>query len=250
MAKKLLGISIIFLTYAITTHAQDVNKADEQWRGFINAGGSLASGNTKSRSAHLSTEATKLSLDDKMHGYITGLYGTQRDSNGEDKQTANLIRSGGRYDYNISPKNFTFGSLDFERDKLQRLNLRSVVAGGVGKHLISTPEKSFNIMTGLTYSRESFVDDTRYSTELLFAEESNHKISDTASFRQRFALMLNLTDTGEYRAQFDAGLNLAVTKKIGLQLTASDRYQSNPLPGIKKNDALFLASVSYKFGPQ
>lgn len=249
MAKKLLAVSFAVITYSTSGYADDVNKADGQWRGFINAGGSLASGNTKSKSVNVSAEATKITLDDKLHGYVTGLYGTQRDSNGEDKPTANLTRTGGRYDYNVSPNNFTFGSLDLERDRLQRLSLRSVVAGGVGRHVINTPEKSFDVMTGLTYNREAFFDDTRNSVELLLAEESNHKISDSASFKQRFALMPNLKETGEYRAQFDASLNLAITKKIGMQLTASDRYQSNPLPGIKKNDALFLASVSYKFGP-
>jgi len=250
MLSKSIIVLLVTMAYNVQANAEDAVKPDGQWRGFVNAGASFASGNTTSRSGNLAAEGTKNTERNKLHHYLSALYGVQRDSNGENRQTANQIRGGTKYDHDINPRLFSFASLDLEHDKLQRLNLRSVLAAGFGRHFIKTTETTFDMFAGLTYNRESFVDDTRNSIELLLGEESTHKISETASFKQRLAVYPNVKESGEYRVQFDAGLNLTVTEKVGMQLTFSDRYQSNPQPGIKKNDALLLASVSYKFGPK
>ena len=46
--------------------------------------------------------------------------------------TANDIRGGTRFDRNIVPKIFAFGSGDFEYNETQDLDLRSILAGGLG----------------------------------------------------------------------------------------------------------------------
>jgi putative salt-induced outer membrane protein len=235
--------------YCLPASADEM-KADGQWRGFVNAGASVASGNTKSTSVNVGAEATRITEINKLHSYLTALYGTQEDSNGVSGETANLVRGGGKYDYNLDEKTFTFTAVDLERDRLQKLKLRSVFGLGFGYHAVKTTELSFDVFTGLTYNREQFFDRTRDSAELVVGEESSHKVSETTSFKQRLALYPNLTESGQYRAQLDGSLTTAINSRVGLQLTVSDRYQSNPEPGIKNNDVLFLTNVNYKFGPK
>lgn len=155
---------------------------------------------------------------------------------------------GGKYDRDVTDRIFGFGSLDIEHDKLQELDFRGVAAVGLGHHFVKTEKTVFDVFSGLTYNHERFTSETRNSTEWLLGEESTHMISDTTSLHQRLAIYPNLSDGGEYRIQFDAGLTTSITKKIELKVTISNRYLSNPQPGVKKSDTLLLTNIGYRFG--
>jgi hypothetical protein len=58
----------------------------------------------------------------------------------------------------------------------------------------------------------------------------------------------NLSETGEFRIAFDTTAVTRLSKNLGWQVTLSDRYTSNPIPGIKKNDLLMTTGVRVTFG--
>lgn len=227
--------------------AQAPLKPDGEWRGSVNAGLSYASGNTDSTDINVAADAGRATQRDKQNFYLTSLYGTKKD-NGTRNETANLFRAGGKYDRDLRGNVFAFASLDTEHDKLQELDLRAVASGGLGYHLVKNENNLFDVFSGLGYNHEEFTSETRGSAELLLGEESSHKLTDTTSLRQRFAVYPNISNSGEYRAQFDAGLATSITKRIELKLTLSNRYMSDPQPGVKNTDTLFLTSVGYRFG--
>ncbi|MDX3905764.1 MAG: DUF481 domain-containing protein [Pigmentiphaga sp.] len=240
-------VPIAFLLVAGPVWAQPPLEPDGKWRGSISAGASLASGNTDATSLNIGANAGRATAMDRLNFNLTGLYGT-KDEDGERSETAKLLRMGGKYDRDITDRMFGFGSLDLEHDKLQELNLRGVAAAGLGRHIIKNDRTVFDLFSGLAYNHERFTEETRNSAELLLGEESNHKISDTTSLHQRLAIYPNLTDSGEYRIQFDAGLTTSITRKIELKITLSNRYMSNPQPGVKKSDTLLLTNIGYRFG--
>jgi putative salt-induced outer membrane protein len=223
--------------------------ADGEWRGSLTAGFSAAAGNTQSTSFNIGAEGARIRPIDKLNFYVNGLYGTKSNRDGSAK-AAHQIRGGTKYDYNLSDLTFAFGSLDLERDRLQELDLRAVAGAGFGTHVIKTAVRTFDVFGGLTYNREKFFNESRDTFELLAGEEFAYKLSDSTTFKQRFALYPNLRDRGEFRATLDASMVVAITSSIGLQLTLSDRYISNPQPGIKNNDFLFLTGITVKFGPR
>jgi putative salt-induced outer membrane protein len=57
-----------------------------------------------------------------------------------------------------------------------------------------------------------------------------------------------VSDTGSYRFQFDATAATKLKAWLGWQITYSDRYLSNPLPGLKKNDVLLSTGLRLTFG--
>ena len=83
--------------------------------------------------------------------------------------------------------------------------------------------------------------------ELLLAEESNNKLTDSTSFKQKLTVYPNLRDTGDVRTVFDAGLSVAMTKQLALTATLSHRYDSRPGEGLGRNDTLFVTGVSLRF---
>jgi putative salt-induced outer membrane protein len=241
----------------------DPAKEDGQWRGAFAAGVAIASGNTKSTNFNASVDMLRATKEDKLTFFLTSLYGT-RDVAGVSEKTANLTRGGLRYDWNLSDRLFVFGLLEAEQDKIQRLDSRFIGGAGFGYKVIKEKDTSFDIFGGVTGRRDSNTVTvvratplpatsfdqkvTSNSTELLLGEESNHKLSDSVSFKQKLTVFPNLKNSGEYRAQFDSGLVMAIANGINLQVTLSDRYNSDVAPGTKKSDLLFLTGINIALG--
>jgi len=61
-------------------------------------------------------------------------------------------------------------------------------------------------------------------------------------------VLTNLSNTGAYRVNFDISGVTALRKWFSWQVTISDRYLSNPVPGRKKNDAIYSTGVRVSFG--
>lgn len=223
-------------------------KPDGQWRGSLGAGFTATSGNTESVTYSLNSDAVRQTSYDKLNGYLQAVYG-RRDVNGVTERTSDQIRAGTKYDRDIGRQFFDFGSLDLERNRLINLDLRTVVAAGLGYHVISREGITFDISTGPAYNNERYTTETRESFEWLFAEESTHALARLVSFKQRLAYYPSVKDASEFRVVFDAGLVLKVTNRWSATITLNSRYQSNPVPGVDKNDLLFVTGLQYVFNP-
>lgn len=236
------------LALPVVTHAQTVAKPDGQWRGAIGAGLTATSGNTEGFTLSVNGDAIRQTDRDKLSGYLQLVNGRQDTDTGR-QTTAELARAGTTYNSDFDDRRFGFGNLDLERDGLINLNLRAVVAGGVGYHVIKREGLTFDVSTGPAYSLERYTLETREAIGWLFAEESTHAINPAVSFRQRLAYYPSINDGGEFRLVFDAGLVIKIAGGWNATISLNDRYQSNALPGVKKNDLLFVTGLQYVFNP-
>lgn len=244
-----LARTFFILTFAsCAASAQTIPKPDGLWRGTLGAGITAASGNTESTTLNVNADAVRETEYDKLSGYLQALYGT-REINGGSERTSELIRAGTAYNRDTDRVLFGFGSLDLERNGLIDLELRSVFAGGIGAHMVKSERLTFDLSTGPAYNREDYKTLSRDALEWLIAEESRHTLNPNVSFRQRLAYYANLRETGEYRLVFDAGFVFKITKQWNATMTVNDRYQSNPLPGVNKNDVLLVTGFQYAFNP-
>jgi hypothetical protein len=53
---------------------------------------------------------------------------------------------------------------------------------------------------------------------------------------------------GEYRFSFDTTAVTRLSRSLGWQVTLSDRFNSNPIPGTKKNDLLLTTGLRVTLG--
>ena len=79
--------------------------------------------------------------------YANFLYSTN--ANSVPSTSANATSGGARYDHNLNPKLFAFGSGDFSSNALQNLNLRSIAGGGFGWHASKSAKQSFDVLGGI-----------------------------------------------------------------------------------------------------
>lgn len=245
-------ISTLALASALATgaFAQATVKDDGQWRAALGAGLAVTSGNTDTTTFNLTADSVKATKQDKLRIYGNALY-----AKAGSVKTADTLRAGGRYDYNLSSTIFGFGGAELERDGIAGLNSRLGLSAGLGMHVIKEAAITWDIMGGLSYTADRFesartidsVSRTSYSyPSLVLGEESTHKLSATTNFSQRLMVYPNLKATGEFRATFDAGLSVAMSSAMGLNVGLQHRYNSDPGTG-KKGDTLLTTGVSVKF---
>lgn len=247
----MLRAILILATTAVATgsaHAQTAPKPDGEWRGALGAGVTATSGNTDSVTYSINGDTVRQTPVDKITGYVQAVNG-RRDVDGMTERTADQARAGAAYTRDVNDRLFVFGSTDLDRNPLINLELRSVVAAGAGYHVVKSESHTFDISTGPAHNRERYTTERRVVTEWLIAEESTHALSSSVSFKQKLSAYANLTDGGEYRGVFDTGMVFKVSSRWNATMTLNARYQSNPLPGTKKYDTLFVTGLQYVFNP-
>jgi putative salt-induced outer membrane protein YdiY len=184
---------------------------------------------------------------DRISIYATTLF-AQNSNSGVTETTANAIRGGTRYEVTVSDRLYTFGFLDLEFDEFQDLDLRSVLGGGLGWNVQDTDRTVFNVFSGGSFNQEFFTNETRRSGELVLGQELTYRLVESTNLSERFSFFPNLSNTGEYRHQFDATLTTDIAKWLAWHFTISNRFLSNPIPGVKKNDVLVTTGVRFSFG--
>lgn len=230
--------------------AQVTLKADGQWRYLLTAGANVSSGNNNAGSLNLATEGARQTIDDKW------TWNAKADR-AQNSGVATTERYGLRTQYNrdLSPDWFGYGSGETLRDKLANIAVRYSLSSGVGRHVWREDRGFLDVSVGLGYSYDRYVDptdirgemrDTYGRLELVLAEESSYKLTETTSLRQKFSIYPDLRESGRYRAVLDTGLTVAVTETLNLSAGLSYRHDSDPGTNLKKGDAMFVTGVSFR----
>ena len=220
----------------------------ELWRGTVDVGFSFTSGNSKTRALTAGFRGNRETRKDKISVYANAIQASNSNS-GISQTTAQAVYGGIRYDYNLSRKTFVFASGDFEYDKPQQLDLRSVVGGGFGYKFIRSDRTKLDLFGGATYNRENFSNGiTRNNAEALIGNELEFKLTDNVNLEQRLSVYPSITDFGTYRALFDASIVTNLNDWLGWQVTVGNRFNSNPTFGSQKNDFLFSTGLRATFG--
>jgi putative salt-induced outer membrane protein len=218
------------------------------WTGSLDLGFAASRGNADTETFTLATNATRSTTRDKIAVYYTSIFSASDFSGGSHQTTANAKRGGVSYNLNLNKRIFAFGSVDLESDQFQSLDLRFVPAGGLGYHVIATEPTKLDLRLGVDANQEFFSTGlNRTSAEILFGEDLSHKFARATSIEQRLVFFSNVSDAGAFRVNFDTTAVTAIRRWLSWQLTISDRYLSNPVPGRKKNDILFSTGVRLSF---
>jgi len=219
------------------------------WGGYLDSGLSLSRGNSDTTNFTLGANAVRATDKSKTTIFATSLY-SRSDVLGVSTTTASAINAGLRYDHNISDRTFAFVFTNFDHDRFQELDLRNVLGGGLGFHAIKTTATTLDLSAGATFNQEYYTTLTRRSAEVVAGEAFDHKLNGAVSLHERLDAYPNVTDLGQYRIVFDTAAITKIAKFLSWQVDVSDRYQSNPLFGLKGNDLLLTTGIRVTFGPQ
>lgn len=219
----------------------------ELWSGYFDVGLALARGNARTDTWTMNFNAARVTPHDKLTVNFNQIYGTARIEN-VTAAIARAVRGGWSYNRDITPRFFVATFNQYDHDRFQKLDLRFVLGGGFGVNAIKNPRTTLSFTGAANYSRENFTEGIhRNSAEGNFGNDFSYKVTSITSLTQSFRIFPNLTNQGEYRVNFDLGAVTALKKWLGWQVSASNRYLSNPVLGRQRNDLLLSTGLRVSF---
>ena len=227
----------------------------QDWKGSGTVGLSLARGNSETTNLNTATAIERKTPDDDFAVSESSLYSTDNAPGGG--VTANAVLGSIKYNRNFTPRLFAAAEGDFTHDELQDLTLRAIYTGGIGVHAIANPKSTFDILGGMNYTRETYNGTVanpspsfqRNLPGLTFSEVFMHKFGSLTTLNETASIYPDLDDLNQYRASFDANAVTKINKWLGWQLSASDRYVTNPpIPATKSNDVILSTGINVAFG--
>ena len=217
------------------------------WAGYVDLGLSLTRGNAQTSTFTTTFNAMRTTRTDKVTLQFNEIYATALIS-GKSASTAQAVRGGLDYNRNFGSRLFVDLFNQYEYDRFQDLDLRVVLGGGFGFKAVKGPRAQLDLVGGLDYDRAQFSTPlTRNSAEGYFGDDWSYKLSKISSLQQSFRIFPNFTSGGEYRMNFDLGAVAKIKKWLSWQVTASDRFISDPVGGRKKNDILLTTGFRVSF---
>jgi putative salt-induced outer membrane protein YdiY len=228
------------------------------WEGGTSVGFSVARGNSETENLAVAFNAVHPTLNDKITLYASSIDTTNNLAT--PSTVASLQQGGFRYDRNVTPRVFWFGSGDFMANALQFLDLRQVYTGGFGFHAINNSQTILDFLGGVNYTHETYSNGaliapgvfesyghTNRFVALTLGEELTHKFGKSTVLTQNLNFFPNLQSTSEYRFTFNLGTVTKINKWFGWQNQFGDIYVTNPPTGSKKNDVIFTTGLNVSF---
>ena len=227
------------------------------WAGAANVSFALARGNSDTSTFGAGFTAVRTTNTDKTSLYANTLYSTN--GNAIPTTSANATGGGARYDHNLNPKVFAFGTGDFYSDALQDLDLRSILGGGIGWHAINTPKQTFYILGGIVWTHENYspvaaIFTTTPPTPATpaitnsfpafdFGEQYNRKLGANSLFTEQAYIYPDLTTLNQYQFTLNSAFSTKLGKFFSWVTTVSDNYTSFPPAGTLDNDVILTTGL-------
>jgi putative salt-induced outer membrane protein len=226
------------------------------WTGAANVSVAVTSGNSQTTSIGTGINLARPTRTDKTTLYYNSVYSHD---GLHSVTTADTSAAGLRYDHNVNPKLFAFGTLDFATDALQQLDLRTVTGGGFGWHAIAKPVRQLDVLGGVVWTHESYgaiaatattaaVPALTHSFAALdFGQQYTEKFGKSTTFTEQAYIFPDMADTSQFRFTLNSGLSTKINGFLSWQTALSDVYVTNPPAGTKDNDLVLTTGLGFNF---
>lgn len=209
------------------------------WKHRLEMGAQVRSGNTDSTDIILGYQAQRQSTRSELTTDVTAAYG---ETDGE--RTAQRAGAAGRLNLLHTERFFSFYLLTLEHDALEDLDLRAQEQAGIGYKLVRTPRTFVQGEVGFGVREELFENgDLQIEPVGRIGGKWTQKIGAATELVVGAAFLPDLIDRGQYRMEGEASLSTPITNRFSLRLSLVDSFDSNPQPGVKKNDLTLLSSL-------
>jgi putative salt-induced outer membrane protein YdiY len=236
----------------------------DYWSGLFDLGLSVTEGNSSTTALTIAGKASRIVPKNKLTLYYTQVY-SKDNAQSPAIINANAIHGGARFEFNLKPRVYAFAFTDFDEDALQNLDLRNVIGGGLGYHVIKSKNTQFDVFGGASFDQEYFSSyvvanntppppliavesQSRHSAEFVAGESLSTKLGARTTVSEQLSFFPNLSSVGDHRITFDATATTRINSWLGWQITFSDRYISDPPLGLKGNDLLLSTGLRLTFG--
>lgn len=228
-------------------------KKDVELVGNINFGGSVADGNTQTKTASLSANAVAQSERQRLTLGAAWNYSENSISGLTARNTSASIK----YDFFISERVFLYGGAFFEEDTFQDLNLRTALSAGPGYQFVKKGDmepgtwyEQLEVYSevGLAFFNEDFKTgaDNRYLAAR-WAVRADLPISDRLGLFHYHQGYPGLEDLSDLYITTEQGVRFTIWDGFISTVQVNWRWDNTPSPGFERSDTLYLFTLGYQF---
>lgn len=208
-------------------------------RSTINLSYVQAAGNTRLTTLHVAEELAYTSGPWKL----TQTFAIVNGSSGG-VETANNLKFGGRVDYALRPRFRLYGLGTFERDQFAGLDRRLTEEAGLSFGALRSPTDTLDTEAGLGFTQERPDSGAARSfASSRIALRYRHVFREATYFEARSEVLSNLEVGADTRVNADLALVAPLSRRVGIKLGYTVRFDNQPEPGKKKTDTVASAGL-------
>jgi putative salt-induced outer membrane protein len=214
------------------------------WTGSAGAGVAVTSGNTDTSNINVGYDLT---YDPKTKNVVKSDLLFLRGKKDEDL-TVSRLGFNARDQYGLTSRTFTYGQVQYLRDKFKDIDYLVAPTAGLGYKLVNTALTALTVDGGLGVVWEKNPGfESKKSGAVTASERLVQKLSDTASLSQQLVGLWKTSDFGDALYTFGTTLAANLTSKSQVKIDLLDSYKAKPPnPAIKSNDVAIVFSIGYK----
>ena len=229
------------------------------WTGSLNFTGTNTTGNTDTRAAGLTFDASLRREADRITVDASWSYAENKDRTSPNASSSGYVinqrRAGGglKYDYFLSEKSYALVTARVLGDTVANLDLRFTSGAGIGYTLIDDGKALFLIEVGLSYLSESyrnFVAPAPSSTDYLAARVAyryERPLTEHTKLVHRAEAFPSIEDSDDIYCQVTTELTTSLTDSMIASLTHVLDYDNTPAAGFKRAYNRVILSVGWSF---
>lgn len=213
------------------------------YRGFLNAGGSLARGNSENAAANLSTR-----FEARTHRHRLTVEG--RFNYGEAEGSTNTRNSLGslKYDFFQTEKLYNYAQMLTERDTFANLSLRLTQGLGIGYQFYDRRKLRLFTEAGVSYYNEDRTvgEDTESAAgrwAVGFEYEATPKWIQVYHRQEGYYT----PESSSVYVRAVQGFRIPVRDRFGMYFESDYRFNSKPEDGKARSDILLTIGISYEY---
>jgi hypothetical protein len=225
------------------------------WKGTIALGASLveATQNSVSLSTAVNlvramppADQTWVPPSNRTLVAFTDSYGTVTQPNTPTVKTS-IIHAGAERDEYFGPKVYMFGSVTFDHNFSQGLDLQQTYGGGVGWTVIKGAKQTLDLKGSIDYERQSFelASQDHDLAVSVFAEDYTRTFAHGIAIKEQLSGSPAWTNSVAYSTYASVGVVIPVYKRFGFNVNAIDSFLNNPPPAFRKNSVQFTTGITY-----
>jgi len=225
------------------TQVVSINPPPSKWKGNVNIGANLQSGNADRANASVGAEAQRRTERDRFNIRFLHNYGEEK---GE--VTARNTYGSLKYDYFFTQRFYGYLAVEMLNDKFKDLHLRTITGPGVGYQIWDDDVKSLLVEAGVTYFSEDRIEaeDDRWFTARI-AMDFTYQLMRYLAFSDKLQIYPSLRRAGEYSLRNEASLISPLGAGWSLRLMNIIERQSDPPPGVLRDDIYWILGLQYSF---
>ncbi|WP_028486567.1 DUF481 domain-containing protein [Thiomicrorhabdus chilensis] len=236
--------SSVMLTTALLSSALCTSAFADEFglKGAGEIGYTNTTGNTESTAVY---GALKLDYIQKVYEFKSAFEVSNKSEDGDQTQERYVADLQYNRFYNESKNYYSFVQARFEQDKFADIDLDSLFSIGLGKTFIKDEVTLLRGEAGIGYQSTDYTtsDDTSQAIGRLKGDYS-YKFNEHVKFTQDAILYAGAEQT---KIETNTGIKVKMADSLSMKATYQYRSNSDPAPGIKKDDTQTIITLMYDF---